>query len=156
MMKPSWEGIDMGHCRCMRMSFSLAVVVAMLAGGCGPKGPTKITIRGAVTLDGEPLPTGQVVFIHADPSVGAAGGAIVNGSFTVTTYKGAHAVEVHCMQQRPRPIPPGGRPEDGITEVSIIPRRYNEETELTFDVQSPEDRPEFALSTLPEKTRRTP
>jgi hypothetical protein len=156
MMKPSLGEIDMWHYRCLWMRVSLAIVAVMLAGGCGAKGPAKITIHGAVTLDGEPLPEGQVVFIHADPAVGAVGGSIVNGNFTVTTFKGPHTIEVHCMQRRPRPIPPGGRPEDGITEVSIIPPRYNEQTELTFDVQSPEDRPEFALTTLPEKTRRTP
>jgi hypothetical protein len=69
----------------------LAVVpAAVLFTACGPTGPQKITIRGTVTLDGVPLPQGQVVFVPSDPSLGAAGGAIANGVFTVTTYRGPH------------------------------------------------------------------
>ena len=132
---------------CMSRLASLAVVIpALLSTGCGPTGPQKITIQGMVTLDGVSLPEGQVVFIPSDPSLGAAGGAITNGVFTVTTFKGPHQVEVHAEKRLPRPVPPGAPPEAGFTFVSIIPNRYNEKTTLTFDVQSPNDRPEFALT----------
>jgi len=119
---------------------------ALLSTGCGPTGPQKITIQGMVTLDGVPVQEGQVVFIPSDPALGAAGGAIADGVFTVTTFKGPHQVEVHAEKQVTRPVPPGALPEEGITFVSIIPKRYNERTTLTFDVQSPNDKPEFALN----------
>jgi len=119
---------------------------ALLSTGCGPTGPQKITVQGTVTLDGVPVPEGQVVFIPSDPALGAAGGAIADGVFTVTTFKGPHRVEVHAQKQVTRPVPPGALPEEGITFVSIIPKRYNERTTLTFDVQSPNDKPEFALN----------
>ena len=119
---------------------------ALLSTGCGPTGPQKITVQGTVTLDGVPVPEGQVVFIPSDPALGAAGGAIADGVFTVTTFKGPHQVEVHAEKQVTRPVPPGALPEEGITFVSIIPKRYNERTTLTFDVQSPNDKPEFALN----------
>jgi len=122
------------------------VLTALLSTGCGPTGPQKITIRGMVTLDGVSLPEGQVVFIPSDPSLGAAGGAIANGVFTVTTYKGPHQVEVHAEKRLPRPVPPGAPPESGFTFVNIIPKRYNEQTTLAVDVQSPNDKPEFALT----------
>lgn len=126
---------------------SIAVAFpVLLSAGCGPVGPQKITIRGMVTLDGVPLPEGQVVFIPSDPSLGAAGGAIAKGVFTVTTYKGPHQVEVHAEKRLPRPLFPGAALEAGFTFVSIIPKRYNEKTTLTFDVQSPNDWPEFALT----------
>jgi hypothetical protein len=125
----------------------LAVVpVAVLFTACGPNGPQQITIKGTVTLDGVRLPQGQVVFVPSNPSLGAAGGAIVDGRFTVTTFKGPHKVEVHAEKQVNRPVPPGALPEEGITFVSIIPKRYNEKTILTFDVQSSTDTPGFALT----------
>ena len=119
---------------------------ALLSTGCGPTGPQKITIQGMVTLDGVPVQEGQVVFIPSDPALGAAGGAIADGVFTVTTFKGPHRVEVHAQKQVTRPVPPGALPEEGITFVSIIPKRYNEKTTLTFDVRSSTDAPEFALT----------
>lgn len=125
---------------------SAAVSILSLAFiGCGPRDP-RVTIQGAVTLDGEPLPNGQVIFIPNSPALGAAGGAIADGVFTVTTYKGPHKVEVHAEKQLTRPVPSGAPPEAGITFVSIIPKRYNEKTTLSFDVQSPADKPEFALT----------
>jgi len=131
----------------------LAGVVCMLAplvgSGCGRAGPEKITLHGTVSLDGSPLPEGQIVFIPATPSLGAAGAAIVDGEFTVTTYKGPHTVEVHAQKQQTRPVPadtPDALPEDGITFVNIIPSRYNTSTTLAFDVQSSTDAPEFALT----------
>jgi hypothetical protein len=53
---------------------------------------------------------------------------------------------VHAEKQLPRPVPPDAPPESGITFVNIIPKRYNEQTTLAFDVQSTNDKPEFALT----------
>lgn len=146
-MLPTAYSNDVTKSRVISRMASLAVMVlALLGTGCGPTGPQKITIQGMVTLDGVSLPEGQVVFIPSDPSLGAAGGAIASGVFTVTTFKGPHKVEVHAEKQLTRPVPPGAPPEEGISFVSIIPKRYNEKTTLTFDVQSPSDRPELALT----------
>jgi hypothetical protein len=119
---------------------------ALLSTGCGPTDAQKITIQGRVTLDGVPLPQGSVIFIPSDPALGAAGGRIAEGVLTVTTFKGPHKVEVYAEKQVTRPVPPGAPPEAGISFVSIIPKRYNEKTTLTFDVQSSTDAPEFALT----------
>jgi hypothetical protein len=144
---PAVHSVDSTKPRVVWRLASLTIAIpVLLSTGCGPSGPQKITIRGMVTLDGVALPEGQVVFIPSDPSLGAAGGAIANGVFTVTTYKGPHQVEVHAEKRLPRPVPPGAPPEAGFTFVSIIPKRYNEQTTLTFDVHSPNDRPEFALT----------
>jgi hypothetical protein len=139
--------VDISKPNVVSLVTGLAITFPMLLTiGCGPTGPQKITIQGMVTLDGVPVPEGQVVFIPSDPALGAAGGAIADGKFTVTTFKGPHRVEVHAEKQLTRPVPPGAPPEAGISFVSIIPKRYNEKTILTFDVQSSTDTPEFALT----------
>lgn len=131
---------------CSWASIGVLAGVLFLPSGCSPAGPRKMTIRGTVTFDGQPLPEGQVVFIPNDPALGAAGGAIVNGVFTLSTYKGPHRVEVNSQKTKAQPVPAGGLPESGLTFVDIIPSRYNEKTTLSFDVQSSQDRPEFTLT----------
>jgi hypothetical protein len=96
-------------------------------------------------LDGKPLSDGQVVFVPVDPALGAAGGTIVSGTFAVTTYRGPHKVEVYSVRQQ---LQPGnGKDMQPYTDlVNVIPARYCEKTTLTCDVQTPNDRPAFALT----------
>jgi hypothetical protein len=126
----------------------ILLVAIGLAGGCGSRNAGGITIQGTVTFDGKPLPDGQVVFIPVDPKLGAAGGDIVSGTFVVTTYRGPHKVEVYSLRSKVRPGS-GGEVQPLMELVNIIPARYGEETILTCDVQSPNDRPAFTLTTQP-------
>jgi len=141
---------------CLVLTRSLAAwalvsaAVAITLTGCGPAGPRKIKISGTVTLDGSPLAEGNVVFIPLDPALGAAGGAIAAGGFTVETYPGPHRIEVYADKKESRPIGPDDPPELGFTLTSLIPERYNKKTTLTFDVQSPQDRPELVLTSRKE------
>jgi hypothetical protein len=128
-------------------AFALFCAVAAIAiAGCGPTGPRKIKISGVVTLDGSPLADGNVIFIPLDPALGAAGGSIAAGGFTIEVYPGPHRIEVYADKKESRPIGPNDPPELGFTLTSLIPVRYNKKSTLTFDVQSPQDRPEFALT----------
>ena len=118
--------------------------------GCGPAGPRKIRISGTVTLDGSPLTDGNVVFIPLDPALGAAGGQITAGDFTIETYPGPHRIEVYADKKVSRPIGPDDPPELGFMLTSLVPERYNKKTTLTCDVQSPQDRPELVLTSRKE------
>ncbi len=132
--------------RSLAASALVCAVVVMALTGCGPAGPRKIKISGTVSLDGFPLAEGNVVFIPLDPALGAAGGAIATGGFTIETYPGPHRIEVYADKKESRPIGPDDPPELGFTLTSLIPERYNKKTTLTFDVQSPQDRPELVLT----------
>jgi hypothetical protein len=114
-----------------------AVLCLIPSSACNKQGPARITISGAVTLDGVPLKAGGVAFLPVDPALGAAGGEVVDGSFTVTVFKGPHRVEVNALTVKPDN-------NEGVP-INTIPRRYNGQTTLTFDVQSAKDQPRFDL-----------
>lgn len=133
---------------CSWMLGSLLAVVVMLAAGCSSRDAGKITIQGTVTLDDKPLSDGQVVFVPVDPKLGAAGGTIVSGTFAVTTYPGPHKVEVYSVRQQLRKG--DGKDEQPFMDlVNVIPACYGEKTTLTCDVQTPNDRPVFKLTSRP-------
>ena len=146
MTRRGLESTTMRQLACSWKGIGFLAGALFLSSGCGPAGPGKITIQGVVTLDGQPLSDGQIVFIPTDPALGAAGGAIVDGGFTLSTYKGPHRVEVNSQKTKAQPVPIGGLPESGLAFVDIIPSRYNEKTTLSFDVQSSQDRPQFTLT----------
>ena len=129
----------------------LSALVMMTLAGCGPAGPYKVKVSGTVALDGSPLAEGNVIFIPLDPALGAAGGQITAGDFTLETYLGPHRVEVYADKKVSRPIGPDDPPELAFELTSLIPERYNKKSTLTFDVQSPKDRPAFDLSLRTEK-----
>lgn len=128
-----------------RFLFAAAFVLSLLPMGCGPRDP-RVTIRGSVSLDGKPVSSGQVIFIPSESTLTAGGGALKDGQFTVLVHRGSHRVKVEAYAEERRTTDPNEPPESAVVYRSIIPQRYNEKTTLTFDVQSPSDRPEFALT----------
>lgn len=66
---------------------ALLVVVAALS-GCGPRGPQRFQIEGAVTCDGKPVPSGTIRF-EPDSTKGNRGpvgyAAIIDGRYATAT-----------------------------------------------------------------------
>ena len=87
-----------------------------------------MAVRGNVLLDGVPLPEGDITFVPADASKAAQAGKIANGKFEVTVLAGSHRVKIEATRELPK--------KGGFSYFeSIIPERYNTNTELTVDVQ---------------------
>lgn len=124
-------------------AFGISVVL-LAAPACGPQGPQRITIKGTATLDGEPITFGEVIFVPTDPAIASAGGRIADGAFSVAVFKGPHRVQIMATRVQSRSDGSG----DGGYELipgNIIPRRYNDNTTLSFDVQNAKDKPKFEL-----------
>lgn len=103
--------------------------------GCGNDGTVEVT--GTVTLDGKPLDDAQVIFLNEDRTA-AGSGQISEGEFEFNVKPGSYKVEILASREVPgKTAPPemGGGP---ISE-SIIPARYNYETELTATVGTDEE-----------------
>jgi hypothetical protein len=118
-----------------------AVVLAVLAGGCGRGGSVPVT--GTVTLDGKPLDGATVVF---SPEKGTAG----TGGTGLTDTNGKYAI---ANQDGKRGLPPGRyrvmvskaaanrRSADevgAVTEADLkdeVPAAFNTKSELTFTVE---------------------
>jgi len=65
----------------------MASLVVLTALGCGSGDdlPRRYSVTGKVTYNAKPLPRGSVRFIPSDPDGRAAGGDIVDGSYSLTT-----------------------------------------------------------------------
>lgn len=112
-----------------------AICVAFV--GCGPNdGMTEI--KGKVTLDGAPLKEGTINFAPKAGGTGTASGAkIVDGAYVARVSPGTTlgvAIEAEEMQQKE------GATQEEIERgadkipVSIIPAKYNRQSELSIDV----------------------
>ncbi len=132
----------------------LLLIVALLfvaLPGCG--GQSFVPFSGKVTLDGKPLAKATVTFIpQGQPGAkvvgeSSSGTTDENGEYTLKTYteKGfqdgtaAGKYKVSISKQETR-----GEGDRSVTR-ELIPGRYNQNTELTADVGSGNNRKDFEL-----------
>lgn len=79
----------------------IASVLPAIAVGCGDGRPTRVAVSGHVTIDGQPLETGNIRF-HSKDHRAASAKINPDGSFTLSTYEfgdgcvtGEHLVAVN-------------------------------------------------------------
>lgn len=91
------------------------VLVLGLSVGCGSNRPATFELSGVVTLDGQPVPVGDIVF-YPDASQGNTGmqarAAIRDGSYRTPPGKGhvggPMVIVVNCLDGIPVPESPDG------------------------------------------------
>ncbi|WP_157369660.1 hypothetical protein [Zavarzinella formosa] len=102
--------------------------------GCGDTGKKKaasVPVKGTVTLDGKPLPEGEMSF-------GLTGEAPViltvkDGAFSGNAYVGNNHVEIRAYKDGP---PLSTDPEKKPSKVNYLPDRYGYKSTLTAEVAS--------------------
>jgi hypothetical protein len=115
----------------MTASVRAAVAAALLAvAGCDST-PKTYPVTGTVTLDGQPIPDGDIIFLPADTAVAPEPGKIVGGRYTLNARVGVKKVSISASK-----IIPGGARGGGNEPVpeEYVPERYNDLTELTAEV----------------------
>ena len=105
------------------------VISLLLVAGCGDEGPLRHKVTGTVNLDGQPLETGQVLFVPADGQGPSDACPIVAGTFEGKVAPGAKRVEITASKELP-PAEPGGMP--GVE--NLVPKQYNRESTLTAEI----------------------
>ena len=123
----------------------LTLSALLATAGCGNDGPPTAKVSGTVTLDGDPLPFGSVVF--SPPDGRAASGAIQSdGSFTLGTFTdgdgavlGRHQVAVIARKKLDDSSP--GAPMAPRFGPSLIPELYSDSATsgLSFEVTAEGD-----------------
>lgn len=117
--------------------------------GCS-RGDGKLSLAGAVTLDGVPVAQGTLVMT----SGGSAATAVIDhGAFEIAADKGLppgkYQVRVVAYELTGREIPDSEFPDRTVPERrQIIPEVYNERSELLIDLTADNaSNLEFALKT---------
>ena len=134
-----------------------AIALATLTFGCGK--PEVGIVQGRVTLDGQPVTGGSIVFEDASRGISVNANLAADGTFTAQTYDkpglppGHYAVAI-----RPSAVGTGDAPLVGDADPtanapqSLIPERYRgvKTSELSADVQLGENPPfNFSLTSQP-------
>lgn len=107
--------------------------------GCGgDEGPALYDVTVDATLDGQPIPEGDVTFYGTTADDTPYAGKIVDGKSTFQSEAGNKRVEISSMQVVPGKKGPGGTPGDNEPADVIeeqIPPQYNRESTLNAEVK---------------------
>lgn len=128
------------------MRFALLVLNCFLLAGCD-RGPAQGTVKGTVTLDGQPVENGMIRFVPTDGGTQPADSPVVSGVYSVTIVPGEKKVEVTWGKSRS-----GAKASDTASQgsdqiIEAIPFKYNSQTTLMYKVVEGEQRKHFELTT---------
>lgn len=155
--------------RCVAVAGVLLGMAATL--GCGSDRPTIAVVTGTVTMDGSPVPTGEIRFIPLGGRM--AMGEIVDGKYSLGTFAqndgallGSHVVTITAMKiGRAKGGPPEPGPDASPEEIKawndtlegasvvnvkwLVPERYSDHTTsgLTAEVEQGTNQIDFPLTT---------
>ncbi|MCC6511902.1 MAG: hypothetical protein IT423_22580 [Pirellulaceae bacterium] len=128
----------------MRWMTTLICAVALLSvqAGCNTeKGPRKYDISGTVKFDGQDIVEGEIVFQPQNESIGAEGGVIKDGRYSMKAREGVNQVQVRATRVVPGKKGPLG--EDWVEQ--FIPEQYNDQSTLTAEVGSGKTKHDFDM-----------
>jgi predicted small lipoprotein YifL len=120
------------HMPTSKIILFLAITALAPLTGCGADGPVTYPVSGKVTLAGEPIAEGEIVFRDAAGAEGSRGAKINAGTYAFESTAGAKRVEITA--HRKINVPPSPSGEGGTNYEMYIPEKFNVKTELTAEV----------------------
>ena len=123
-----------------KMYWAAALAAAFAAASCSSENAL-VPITGSVTLDGTPLPEGDILFTPADPQFGGESAKIAGGAYQANVRPGKNKVEIRAT----RPVPGKKGPMGEQLIEDYIPARYNDASTLTIDASASQLKHDFAL-----------
>lgn len=128
----------------VRFRFVWLLLVFVVCFGCSQS--NEGTVTGTVTVDGEPAKVGAISFFAVDGKAPTAGAQIVDGAYSAKVSPGQCMVQVRVSKVV------GEKklydtPNSPIRKVwaEVLPAKYNDNTELRFDVKLGENRQDYNL-----------
>src|SRR5262249_33435781 len=119
---------------------SAVLALALSAASCTGES-SLVTITGSVTLDGAPLPDGDILFTPADTQFGSEAAKIENGAYRATLRPGQSKVQIRAS----RPVPGKKGPMGEQLIEDYIPPKYNNQSDLTIEVSKSQRKHDFQL-----------
>jgi len=121
------------------LAFGLSLVALLC--GCGEGNPLgRKPISGTVTLDGAPVPHGNISFQPLQPGGVGSGAAITDGTFSIAEEQGLpvgkYQVMIYASDPTLAVLPPGGMPGDDVPiPKELVPPEWNINSKQTIDVK---------------------
>jgi hypothetical protein len=116
-------------------SAACALALFTLAAGCDD-GPAMAEVTGTVTVDGQvPADGSSINFIPTDGKGPSAGALIQNGKYSAQVPVGLAKVEIRVPKPAKKAVKVEGPGGEGGNVEELLPARYNDQTELTFEVK---------------------
>ena len=123
-----------------KVFWAAALAFALAAASCSSENAL-LPIGGNVTLDGAPLPEGDILFTPADPQFGSEAAKIENGAYQVTVRPGQSKVQIRAT----RPVPGKKGPMGEPLIEDYIPSKYNDQSTLSIDASTTQLKHDFPL-----------
>ena len=112
----------------------LGCSLALAACGGGVEGPPTYTVSGNVTLDGNPVAEGDIIFRAADGKGRSDAGMITGGTFAFEATAGKKLVAITAVREVPGKFDESNPGEKVPMREQYIPAQYNEKTTLEAEV----------------------
>jgi len=131
-----------------RLPFVPALFFAAVAASCSSNASS--SLHGQVTLDGEPVSTGNIVFLSQDSKGPKAAAAIENGAYALSPHDklsaGKYRVEISWRKPTGKKVPSA---DPGITideTREAVPAKYNTDSTLVADIKTRDAQTDFDLT----------
>lgn len=135
------------------VALGLWCAMAMCFAGCGGDGENRAAVHGTVTLDGQPVENGSILFTPIEETKGqVAGGPIQGGRFQLDEKVGAavgwNRVEIRAQRKTGKMVQKPFAPvrETIPEQVEAVPARYNSESTLRFEVKPGDNLADFQVT----------
>ena len=126
---------------CARLWLAASFIITI---GCSADG--MVNIAGDVTFDGVPVVQGTISFFPIDGQGASAEAVITAGSYSVSMPRGKKNIVIRGYKQVGERFPWGkDNPAAPILE-EILPKQYNDDSNLTVDVESNRTDVNFVLT----------
>jgi hypothetical protein len=122
------------------------LIAAIVFSGCARSDVGVVT--GSISVDGSPAKSGSIGFFPVNRKSTTAGAEIVGGKYTANVPLGKFQVEIRVPKvvgQKKLYDTPDSPVKQLLAES--LPPRYNDQTELTLDVQPGANHQDYQLTT---------
>jgi hypothetical protein len=126
------------------LTLAAAVLAFLVLLGCN-RGPAVGTVKGTVTLDGQPVDGGLIRLVPSDGNSQPADCQIAAGAYSITMPVGEKKVEIYWTKTNTSgPVDTASQGSEKV--VALVPSKYNVESTLTVMVEKGEAVKNFELT----------
>jgi hypothetical protein len=124
----------------------LTVALIVLLAGCSDNRTAEVA--GTVSVDGQPVEKGSISFIPADGKGVTAGSDIKDGKYVATGVSlGTAKIQIRVPKVTGKKMLYDDKNVTRDTFSESLPKKYNDDTELRFDVQPGKNEKNWDIST---------